>query len=92
MVRPRYVEGWDRWPVFWYLDRIIILMYVDGYMLLVIYLLAVFAAAISVYSLWTLEEIRRHYERQNNTKKSNAYEQYKNKPPVTPTRGKGHWD
>ena len=67
-------------------------MYVDGYMLLVIYLLAVFAAAISVYSLWTLEEIRRHYERQNNTKKPNAYEQYKNKPPVTLTKGKGHWD
>ncbi len=67
-------------------------MYVDGYMLLIIYLLAVFAAAISVYSLWTLEEIRRHYERQSKSKTSNAYEQFKNKPPVKPTREKGHWD
>ncbi len=67
-------------------------MYVDGYMLLVIYLLAVFAAAISVYALWTLEEIRQQYERQNKTKKPNAWEQYKNQPPVKPKQGKGHWD
>jgi flagellar basal body-associated protein FliL len=67
-------------------------MYVDGYMLLVIYLLAVFAAAISVYALWTLEEIRQYYERKHNTKGPNAWEQYKNKPPVKPTHGKGHWD
>ncbi len=67
-------------------------MYVDGYMLLVIYLLAVFAAAISVYALWTLEEIRQQYEKKNNTKSPNAWEQYKNKPPITPSRGKGHWD
>ncbi len=67
-------------------------MYVDGYMLLVIYLLAVFAAAISVYALWTLEEIRQYYEKNNKTKSYNAYEQYKNKPLITPTRGKGHWD
>lgn len=33
-------------------------MYVDGYMLLAIYVLAVLAAAISVYALWTLEEIK----------------------------------
>jgi CHASE3 domain sensor protein len=33
-------------------------MYVDGYMLLAIYVLAVLAAAISVYSLWTLEEMK----------------------------------
>lgn len=67
-------------------------MYVDGYMLLIIYLLAVFGAAVSVYALWTLEEIRQHYEKQNSKKKFNTYEQQKNKPPVKPTRGKGHWD
>ncbi len=33
-------------------------MYVDGYMLLAIYILAVLAAAVSVYSLWTLEEMK----------------------------------
>lgn len=67
-------------------------MYVDGYMLLVICLLAVFAAAISVYALWTLEEIRQYYEKNNKIKGPNAYEQYKNLPPVKPTQGKGHWD
>ncbi len=67
-------------------------MYVDGYMLLVIYLLAVFAATISVYALWTLEEIRQYYEKNNKTKGPNAWEQYNNKPPITPSRGKGHWD
>lgn len=67
-------------------------MYVDGYMLLVIYLLAVFAAAISVYALWTLEEIRRHYEKKSNLKSPNAYDKFKNMPPVKPTRSKGHWD
>jgi flagellar basal body-associated protein FliL len=67
-------------------------MYIDGYMLLVIYLLAVFAAAVSIYALWTVEEIRQHYEKNNKTKGSNAWEQYKNKPPITPSRGKGHWD
>jgi flagellar basal body-associated protein FliL len=67
-------------------------MYVDGYMLLVIYVIAVLAAAISVYALWTLEEIRQYYEKNNNSKKPNAWEQYKNLPPVKPTRGKGHWD
>ena len=33
-------------------------MYVDGYMFLAIYLFSVLAAAISVYSLWTLEEMK----------------------------------
>ena len=67
-------------------------MYVDGYMLLAIYILSVLAAGVSIYALWTLEEIRQQYERKNSTKGPNAYEQYKNKPPVIPTRNKGHWD
>ncbi len=33
-------------------------MYVNGYMLLAIYVLAVLAAAISIYSLWILEEMK----------------------------------
>jgi hypothetical protein len=32
-------------------------MYVDGYMLLAIYAIAVLALAVSVYALWSLEEI-----------------------------------
>jgi hypothetical protein len=47
-------------------------MYVDGYMLLAIYLLAVLAAAISVYALWSLEEIRKHYARRYD-KRTNTY-------------------
>jgi hypothetical protein len=67
-------------------------MYVDGYMLLAIYAIAVLALAVSVYALWSLEEIRQYYARKNSTKNPNAWEQYKNQPPVTPTLGKGHWD
>jgi hypothetical protein len=61
-------------------------------MLLAIYFIAVLALAVSAYALWSLEEIRQYYERKNNLKKPNAWEQYNNKPPVTPTRGKGHWN
>jgi len=67
-------------------------MYVDGYMLFAIYFIAVLALAVSAYALWSLEEIRQYYERKNSTKNPNAWEQYKKKPPVTATRGKGHWD
>ena len=68
-------------------------MYVDGYMLLAIYAIAVLALAVSVYALWSLEEIRIYYKSsRNKTSKPNAWEQYKNKPPVKPTYGKGHWD
>lgn len=68
-------------------------MYVDGYMLLAIYAIAVLALAVSVYALWSLEEIRRYYENsRNKTSKPNAYEQYKNLPPIRVDRAKGHWD
>lgn len=67
-------------------------MYVDGYMLLAIYLLSVIAVAISIYALWTLEEIKQYYETKNKVPKPSAWEQYKNKPPVKPTRSPGHWD
>ena len=68
-------------------------MYVDGYMLLAIYAIAVLALAVSVYALWSFEEIRIYYESSRNKKsKPNAWEQYKNNPPVKPTHGKGHWD
>lgn len=68
-------------------------MYVDGYVLLAIYAIAVLALAVSVYALWSLEEIRRYYENsRNKTSKPNAYEQYKNLPPIKVNRAKGHWD
>jgi hypothetical protein len=61
-------------------------------MLLAIYFIAVLALAVSAYALWSLEEIRQYYERKHNTKGPNAWEQYKNKPPIKVDRTKGHWD
>jgi len=62
-------------------------MYVDGYMLFAIYFIAVLALAVSTYALWSLEEIRRYYEKRSMT------------PPrriVTPTKTKskpqGFWN
>jgi hypothetical protein len=43
-------------------------MYVDGYLLLVIYILAASAVLISVYALWTLLEVEEQF-RKNNSKK-----------------------
>ena len=40
-------------------------MYVDGWVLFAIYFIAVLALAVSVYALWSLEEIRRYYEKKN---------------------------
>ena len=41
-------------------------MYVDGNLLFAIYFIASLALAVSAYALWSLEEIRQHYERRNN--------------------------
>jgi uncharacterized membrane protein YhiD involved in acid resistance len=51
-------------------------MYVDGYLLLVIYLIAVLAAAISVYALWTLKEVEEQFKKKNKT--GNAWDHYHN--------------
>jgi hypothetical protein len=67
-------------------------MHVDLLFLLLIYAFSTISLGVSVYALWTLEEIRQQYKKKNNVKTPNAYDQYKNKPPVKPTRGKGHWD
>ena len=40
-------------------------MYVDVNLLFAIYFIAVLALAVSAYALWSLEEIRQHYERRN---------------------------
>lgn len=65
-------------------------MYVDGYMLLAIYLIAVVALCISVYALWTLKEIEDYYKRKNSSR--STYDEWKSKPPITVARAKGHWD
>jgi hypothetical protein len=53
-------------------------MYVDGYMLLAIYFIAVLALAVSVYALWSLEEIRLYYKKKG-SKPNNAWDHYHNK-------------
>lgn len=40
-------------------------MYVDGYLLFAIYFISVLALAVSVYALWSLEEIRQYYEKKS---------------------------
>jgi hypothetical protein len=65
-------------------------MYVDGYMLLAIYFIAVLALAVSAYALWTLEEIRQYYADRHEAQKN--YNQWKNQPPIKVNKGKGHWD
>jgi hypothetical protein len=57
-------------------------MYVDVNLLFAIYFIAVLALAVSAYALWSLEEIRQHYERRND-KRSNT-------PPRLVQSGKKH--
>jgi hypothetical protein len=45
-------------------------MYVDVWMLFAIYSIAVLALAVSVYALWSLEEIRKYYEQASNKNKT----------------------
>jgi hypothetical protein len=65
-------------------------MYVDGYLLFAIYFIAVLALAVSAYALWSLEEIRKYYDNKNTALQN--YKDWKNKPPITVDRLKGHWD
>jgi hypothetical protein len=67
-------------------------MYVDGYMLFAIYFIAVLALAVSVYALWSLEEIRQYYARRYN-KKTNTYTPPKvSMPAKRHSTAKGHFD
>lgn len=65
-------------------------MYIDGYLLLAIYVISVAALLISIYALWTLEEIRQQYDNKYNARKN--YNQWQNQPPIKVDRKKGHWD
>jgi len=67
-------------------------MYVDGYMLFAIYFIAVLALAVSVYALWSLEEIRKFYETKYKT--TNTATRYYNEGSAIKTKStaKGHWD
>jgi len=67
-------------------------MYVDGYLLFAIYFIAVLALAVSAYALWSLEEIRQHYEKIYN-KKTNTYNPPKvSRPMKKHSTAKSHFD
>ena len=61
-------------------------MFVDGWMIFAIYFIAVLSLAVSVYALWTLEEIRLHYKRMYN-QRTNTY----NLPVASKTKSKSYW-
>jgi hypothetical protein len=61
-------------------------MYVDGYMLLAIYVIAVLALGVSVYALWTLKEVEELYNKKNSV----TEEYHSGKAKQTP-RLKGPW-
>jgi hypothetical protein len=64
-------------------------MYVDLVFLFLIYSFASIALGISVYALWTLEEIRQEFKKKN-YKPNNAWDHYHNK--AEKTKPKGFWD
>lgn len=64
-------------------------MYVDLLLLFLIYAFAVIALAVSVYALWTLEEIKQELKKKNSIKPKSSYAI---KPQIQVPRKKGHWD
>ena len=64
-------------------------MYVDLIFLFLIYSFATIALAVSVYALWTLEEVKEEFRKKNKNKPKSSYA---NKPPIQVPRSKGHWD
>ena len=67
-------------------------MYVDAWMLFAIYFIAVLALAVSVYAVWSLEEVRQYYEKRYN-KKTNKYTKVNALIPLKKkSQAKGHFD
>ena len=67
------------------------MMYVDSTFLLIIYLLALAAALISVYALWTLKEVEEKL-RKKKSKPNNAWDHYHTKAAGKPkSTAKGYW-
>jgi len=65
-------------------------MYVDGYMLLAIYFVAVLALAVSVYAIWSIIEIEEQLTDLYNKKVKNTQDYYHNK--TSKNKSKGHWN
>jgi hypothetical protein len=63
-------------------------MYVELGLLFLIYCFSVIALAVSIYALWTLEEIKQFYKKLYQQKPKKATPP----PPIKVQRPKGHWD
>jgi hypothetical protein len=64
-------------------------MYVDGYILLGIYIIAVAALGFSVYAMWSIIEIEERMTDLYNKKVKNAWDYYHNKS--SKNKSKGYW-
>jgi hypothetical protein len=65
-------------------------MYVDLILLFLIYSFATIALAVSVYALWTLQEVKEEFKKKR-SKPGNAWDHYHNKAKEKP-KAKGHWN
>jgi hypothetical protein len=65
-------------------------MYVDLILLFLIYSFATIALAVSVYALWTLQEVKDEFKKKQ-SKPGNAWDHYHNKVKEKP-KAKGHWN
>jgi hypothetical protein len=69
-------------------------MYVDGFMLLAIYMISVIALAVSVYALWTVVEVEDEVKKKNVklNKLNNAWDHYHNPKNQKKSQPKGYFD
>jgi hypothetical protein len=67
-------------------------MYADAWILFAIYFIAVLALAVSVYAVWSLEEIRQYYKKRSNQKASTYTKVNASIPLKKKSQAKGHFD
>jgi hypothetical protein len=65
-------------------------MYVDGYMLLAIYFVAVLALAVSVYAIWSIIEVEERLADLYNKQVKSAWDYYHDKSGKN--KSKSHWN
>jgi hypothetical protein len=65
-------------------------MHVDLVFLFLIYSFATIALGVSVYALWTLQEVKDEFKKKQ-SKPGNAWDHYHNKAKEKP-KAKGHWN
>jgi hypothetical protein len=65
-------------------------MHVDLVFLFLIYSFATIALGVSVYALWTLQEVKDEFKKKQ-SKPGNAWDHYHNKAKEKP-KARGHWN